>query len=249
MYRRKSPLQYLFSLCSMSVLVLEPAPGSAASGSMSDITWSHNRFGAYARSRTKPVNPSSARQQTIRGLLSTLTARWAQTLTTAQRTAWNLYASSVKMKNRIGQDVYLTGFNHYLRSNVVIGDIGGTYVDAGPTIFELPEKDATMAITVSEATQIAIATFDDAADWCGEDDAYLYFLQGTPQNPQRNFFNGPWRGSVNVAGDTATPITSPQNLAGIIQMTEGQKVWGQFRIVRADGRVSQPFQAQCLVGA
>ena len=249
MYRRKTPLQYLFSLCTFGVLVIEPAPGSGASGSMGDITWSHNRFGQYARSRTKPVNPNSARQQKIRGLLATLTARWSQTLTDPQRTAWNLYGSSVKMKNRIGQDIHLTGFNHYLRSNIVIGDMAGTYVDAGPTIFELPEKDAAFAITGSEATQVFTATFDDTADWAAENGGFLYFIQGTPQNNQRNFFGGPWRGFDLLTGDSGAPLASPLPLTALIAISQGQRVWGQARIMRADGRVSEPFQAQCVIGA
>ena len=139
-------LQFACPFMIFGVLVTEPAPGPGASGSMGSTTWSHNRYGSYARSRTKPVNPNSARQQKIRGLLATLTTRWAQTLSDVQRAAWNLYGDSVKMMNRIGQDIHLTGFNQYIRSNTIIGDMGQTFVDDGPTIFELPAKDATFAI-------------------------------------------------------------------------------------------------------
>lgn len=239
----------MFVSLQFGVLVMEPAPGSGASGSMGDTTWSHNRFGQYARSRTKPVNPNSPRQQKMRGIMALLTTRWAQTLTDAQRAAWNLYGESVVMKNRIGQDIFLTGFNHYLRSNSVLQDMGQTLIDAGPTTFELPAKDPTIIVTGSEAAQQFSVAFDDTLAWAQTDDNYMYHIQGTPQNNQRNFFGGPWRGFRFLAGDTAAPLVSPQVLGALIYITQGQRVWTQFRIAREDGRLSEPFQAQLVVGA
>lgn len=219
------------------------------SGSIAGDTHARNRFGNYIRARTKPVNPNSSRQQKMRAILGQLTTRWAQTLTDAQRTAWNLYGDSVNMLNRLGEVVHLTGMNHFIRSNSPILDVAGTPVDAGPTTFELPEKDGTLVMTGSEATQQFSITFDDTRPWCSEDNAYLYFLQGAPQNPQRNFFGGPYRGFRFIAGDSVAPITSPQVLGALFVITEGQRVWGQFRIIRADGRISQPFRDDCIVGA
>lgn len=220
-----------------------------ASGSIAGTVHARNRFGNYIRARTKPINPSSARQQTVRGNLATLTARWGQILTPVQRTAWNLYAASVAMKNRLGEVVYLSGFNHYLRSNMWLLDLGGTLVDDGPTIFSLPEKDGTIAITASEATQAVTIAFNDAADWGGEDDAYLVVLFGSPQNPQRNYFKGPWRGIGHLDGVTETPITSPLPVTNVFIMTELQRVWCRFRILRADGRISEDFAADCFCAA
>ncbi len=238
----------LFLSLQFGVLVIEPAPGSGASGSMADMTWSHNRFGAYARSRTKPVNPNSVRQQKMRGIMALLTTRWAQTLTDPQRAAWNLYGDSVKMKNRIGQDIHLTGFNHYLRSNSILADMAKTLVDAGPTTFELPAKDPTVVLVGSEAAGSFDCTFDDTMAWPQTDNCYMYFIQGSPQNNQRNFFGGPWRGMRFLTGDTAVPLVSPQVLNALIPIAQGQRVWGQFRIILADARLSEPFQAQCVVG-
>lgn len=240
----------LFIACmSLGVLVTSPAPGTGASGSMGGTTWSRNRFGAYARARTKPVNPNTARQQTMRSLMASLTARWGQTLTDAQRLAWNQYGDNVVMKNRVGQDIHLTGFNHYIRSNSVISDAGSPLVDAGPVIYELPEQDPALAISASAATQDVSVTFDDAFDWLDEDDAFMYVLFGSPQNNQRNFFNGPWRGSLVIEGDGVTPPTTPEDLANVWVMSEGQRIWIQARIGRADGRLSAPFQAQIVVSA
>jgi len=219
------------------------------SGSIAGDTFARNRYGNYSRARTKPVNPNSSRQQIIRAALATLTTRWSQTLSAAQRSEWNVYGTNVAMKNKLGETIYLTGFNHYIRSNVWRLDLGQSPVDAGPSIYELPTKDGTIAVTVSEATQECTFTFDDTADWCSEDDAGIMILEGAPQNPQRNFFGGPWRGRSAKMGSVAVPITSPQSFSTIHVVSELQRIWYQFRIIRADGRLSEDFRADCFCAA
>jgi len=89
------------------------------SGSIAGNTYARNRYGNYVRARTKPVNPKTDRQSVIRTAMQLLTTRWAQTLTAAQRTAWNLYASNVNMTNFTGD-----GHSHTMRLGVNIGAVG-----------------------------------------------------------------------------------------------------------------------------
>ena len=219
------------------------------SGSIAGNTHARNRYGNYVRAKTKPVNPNTARQVAVRSAIAILTARWAQTLTAAQRTAWNLYADSVNMKNRLGEVVHLSGFNHYIRSNAIRQTNALTVIDAGPTIFELPEKDSLFAITASEGTQIISAVFDTAPDWLDENDGHLVVYQGQPQNAQRNFFAGPWRFGEHEDGDSVTPPTSPLSVAAVYPIAELQKLFCYARILRADGRMSEPFTAECFCAA
>ena len=219
------------------------------SGSIAGTTFARNRSGSYARARTKPVNPNTALQQAIRALMASMTTHWGQTLTAAQRTAWNLYASSVSMKNRLGEAINLTGFNHYLRSNMAIVQAGGTRVDAGPTIFELPAKDSTFAVTISEAAQKLSITFDDAGNWAGEVGGHLIISTGQPQNPQRNFFAGPWRFAGKIDGAVAPPGSPDANIDCSFVCTELQRVWVRARIARTDGRLSEEFFADTFCGA
>jgi len=217
------------------------------SGKIGGTIFARNRYGSYARAGTKPINPNSPRQVKMRGIMATLSTRWAQTLTGAQRIGWDLYGSSVSMKNRLGESTFLTGFNHYLRCNSPIGDIGNAYIDAPPTIFELPEKDPTFACSISEATQVVTITFDDTADWCDELKGMIYIIQGYPQNAQRNFFAGPWKGRTAKMGSDIAPPTSPETFASIHVVAENQKTWLQARIGRADGRISEPFLCSVAV--
>ena len=88
-----------------------------ASGSIAGTTHARNRFGNYVRARTKPVNPNSASQGAVRTALSYLAMIWASLLTAAERTSWNTYAAAVAIKNRLGETVYGTGFNHFIGWN------------------------------------------------------------------------------------------------------------------------------------
>ena len=219
------------------------------SGSIGGTVFARNHYGSYARARTKPINPNTPGQQVCRAALAFLTNYWSQTLTAVQRTAWNLYGSSVAMTNKLGETVYLTGFNHFIRSNSILKRSARTLVNAGPVIFELPEADPTFAFTATQTDNKGTFTYDDTAAWANEDGGWMHMFMGQPQNPQRNFFGGPWKLYAAVAGNSGVPPVSPGNAAGPFVMTEGQRVWVYARITRADGRTSAPFRDDTFVAA
>lgn len=218
-------------------------------GSIAGNTFARNRFGNYVRARTIPTNPNTARQVAVRAALTELTARWSDTLTTAQRTAWNLYGASVIMQNKLGEAINLSGFNHYIRSNAILLHFGLAPVDAGPVVFELPAADPAFAIAGSEAAQQITVTYDDTMNWANETGGHLTVFQGSPQNAQRNFFDGPWRRMGGVSGVTGAPPASPEVMTPAFAIAEGQRDWCYARILRADGRISTPFRADVIVAA
>jgi len=219
------------------------------SGSLAGNTFARNRYGNYVRARTKPVNPNTAHQQVVRATLAALTDRWSQILNDAQRTAWNLYASNVTMTNKLGETINLSGFNHYLRSNSILHRLNLTLVDDGPVIFEVPDADPTFAITITEAPQNITATFDNTLAWSVEDGGLLCMFQGVPQNPQRNFFAGPWRLWTAVQGIDPGGAVSPKIAPAVFAVAELQRDWVYARILRADGRLSAPFRDDVFVSA
>lgn len=219
------------------------------SGSIAGNTFARNRFGNYLRAKTKPVNPNSPGQAIVRSVLAFLTAAWSQTLTPDEREQWNLYGKNVAMKNKLGEVIFLTGFNHYIRSNTLLKLRGEALVSAGPAIFELPAKDPTIRVTIEVHESRTNLYFDADMDWVKEDGGWLFILEGMPQNPQRNFFGGPYLGIKDKHGEAATPIESPEHFTHLHVLSEGQKVWYQFRIQRADGRISEPFYTNAIVQA
>jgi len=216
-----------------------------ASGSIGGTTFARNRFGNYSRSRTKPVNPNTALQSGVRGRLAYLAEYWSSQLTAGERGAWATYAAAVASLNRLGESVYLTGFNHFLRSNTSRLQGGGAVIDAGPTVLTLPETDTTFAATFTASDQKVNITFNDALPWASEVGAAMYIYMGQPQNVTRNFFNGPWK-YVNKLTSTST---SPTALTAPFTVVAGQKVWVYARIQRADGRMSSKFRFSGTAGA
>lgn len=222
------------------------------SGSIAGQTHARNRFGNYMRSRTKPVNPNSDRQVASRARMMQLAEQWRESpMTDAKRAAWQTYAESVNWTNKLGESVTLTGFNMFMRSNAVRLVCGETFVEDGPVDLGLPGADPLFAIAASAANGITI-TYDDGLDFNDEDEAHLLMDTGQPQNPTRNFFNGPWRHDFNIDGSVGVPPSSPFGpyASNSWTLVEGQRIWARGAIIRADGRVSSKFYApNVLIGA
>lgn len=222
------------------------------SGSVAGVTFARNRFGAYIRARTKPVDPGSARQVAARTRMGFLSEQYHESpMDDAKRLAWTVYASGISAKNRIGEDITLTGMNAFIAGNSVKLLNGSDFVEDGPVVIGLPAQDPLFSVALSVANGITI-TFDDTFEWADEDDAYLSVELGKPQNSSRNFFGGPYRWEIGVAGNLAVPPTSPDGPTAVTGWTLllGQKLWVRARILRADGRVSNAFEgAPVIVGA
>ena len=221
---------------------------SQASGSIGGVTYSHNRSGLYTRSRVTPVNPSSTQQQYVRNAFSYLADRWVNGLLQTQRDSWDLYASNVPVTDKMGQSIYLTGMNQYIRSNTIrqqlnnlVGSTAFSLIDDGPNIFTLADTDPNATLTLTAPTTGSLA-FNDSMDWCSEDGAIFALYIGKPQNPGIKFYVNPYRIGAAVIGSASSPITSPAVAAAQFSYTAGQRCFSYGRISRADGRLSPIFR-------
>lgn len=223
--------------------------GQQRSGSMGATVYSHNRSGAYIRARSVPVNPNTDRQVLVRNAVRALAIGWENTLTQTQRDEWSTYAATLAWQNHLGQTINLTGLNHYIRSNTPRIQSGMTRIDDGPKVFNLGAAELALGCTASEATQTASITFDDTEGWASEDGAGQIFYGGIPQNSSINFFGGPWRWIGVTRGDSGTPPTSPEAVIWPFPFADGQRLWLQSRITRADGRLSNFARVNFLAAA
>lgn len=216
------------------------------SGSIAGSVYARNRFGNYVRPRTKPVNPQSPRQSAARVIMMYLAEAWRESpLTDVIRAAWQTYADSVNWNNRLGEQVTLTGFNMFVRGNAAALNIGEDMKVDAPVDLGLPAGDPNFVVSnVSEATQTFDAAFDDTMDWCTEDDAFLIIHQGKPVSASHNFFGGPFRRCAFLGGIDPGGIASPSLALPNIgfPILEGQKIWWEAAILRADGRISTRFR-------
>jgi len=221
--------------------------GQQRSGRLGATIASHNRFGAYYRAGSIPVNPQTDRQVAIRNAVRNLAIAWQTELTQAQRDAWDVYAANVGWFDKLGQAVNLTGSNHYARTNTQLVALGFGRIDAAPTIMNIGQAESALGCTASEATQQLSITFDDTKAWATEVGAYQHFFMGVPQNASIKFFGGPYRYIVSVAG--VTPAVSPKLATAPFPFAEGQRIWLRSRIMRADGRLSEFAQVNFLCAA
>ncbi len=221
----------------------------ALSGRLGGMVGSRNRYGTYLRQGSIPVNPNSPDQQFIRATFQSVVNAWSAVLTAPQRAAWDVYAANIVMKNKLGEDIFITGFNHYIRSNVPLIQAGEARVDDGPIVLSLPEADETFAITASEATQLVSVTFDNTLAWANEDNAHLLVQCGLPRPVTQNFFNGPYRFMDTVAGNATTAPTSPATMTAPFTIAAGQQITCRARILRADARLSSHFLGEITVAS
>lgn len=221
-------------------MLFKPTIGTQLSGSIGGIVASHNAGGAYFRARSTPVNPNSPQQQTVRNAFANLTSIWSGTLTPAQREAWDVYGDNVKLTNRIGEQVNVSGIAHYTRSNVTRIQFGQARVDDGPTDFDLGGMGATSISDFSEATQSGNFNFTTSGitdPWANEAGGFLFLYLSAPQNPGINFYHGPYRAANFIIGDPAPPVP-PTPTIPPFAITEGQRLFGRSIASTANGRLS-----------
>jgi len=213
------------------------------SGSIAGVVHARNRFGNYTRPRTKPINPKSNRQVAALILVMFLAEQWRESpMTDEIRIAWQTYASSFNWVNRLGEQVTLTGFNAFIMCNSALITAGGALITAAPAALGLPPGDPDFVCTGSEADKKIAVAFDNTSDWAGEEGGFLAVYQGSPRSVSHNFFGGPFRFCGAIPG-AVSPPESGVELDPAYTLTEGQKVWCEARVIRADSRCSTRFRS------
>jgi hypothetical protein len=221
---------------------------SEGSGKVGGVVMARNRSGLYLRGWAKPTNPNTGSQQRARADFSLAVAAWAS-LDGLQKEGWKTYADNVAMVNRLGDTIYLTGQQQFIRSYSAMSGAGLTPVLDPPTVFSLPDPgDITVAPQPgSPGVGGLLTTFDDTAAWCSEDGAALLVLQSREQSVGRNYFKGPYQLAGTVDGDSVAPVTSPFAVPNVFTLTDGNKCFAQYRLIRADGRVSTPVRVGGII--
>lgn len=209
---------------------------AGASGSVGGITASRNAGGPYFRTRAVPVDPGTSLQQAVRSAVGTLTSRWQDTLTGAQRAAWETYSNNVPLVGPLGNSRVVGALPMYIRSNVPRLQAGLPRVDDGPTVYNLGDF-GTVSFSAISGTG-GIVAYDDTDAWCDEDDSAMLLYVSQPLSATINFFKGPFRLTAQVDGDSSTPPTSPATPTLLQTFASGTKGVLRARVSRADGRLS-----------
>lgn len=221
---------------------------TAASGSIAGNTFARNSAGYYVRARTKPVNPNTSYQTAIRLYIKYLTQRWRDTLDATMRATWASYAAGVNMLNKLGEVIHVSGFNMYIRYNMVRLQAQNSKADSclGPPA--MLEGDPTFALSASVVANKLSITWDDTLPWGDIAASIECIWQGRPQNATRNYFSGPWRFAGSWPGNS---VVKPYLMDPAFPLVEGQKIWiyGRLATGPLDGRLSEPMLASCIITA
>lgn len=210
---------------------------TAASGSMGGIVASHNRGGQYFRKRVVPTNPNTAQQQAVRDNLSILQVRFANTLTTVQRTGWQSYATGTPVTNAMGATITLTGQQMYVKANTLRLQAGVAPVDAPPAVNGLIALTTPISTIIAAGTTASIA-FTNTDAWANVAGGYMLIFASRSQNVTINSFKGPYRFAAKVTG-SATPPTSPSVVTLPWSIgAAGTKMFFRAVAIGADGRPS-----------
>ena len=218
--------------------LIKPIHGEM-SGKIGGNVYAKNRGGQYVRQWRSNTNPNTQPQQSARTALSSLVTAWQTELTDAQRQGWDSYGKNVAMTNRLGDVIYLTGQNHYVRSNSPRIIAGVARVDDAPTAFNLGTLNPCEVELHTGPSGYAVI-FDDTQDWVNDDGSVLIVQDAVEVSPTRNFFKGPFVFNSGIEGDSSTPPTSPAIYTPTHPMTEGNASFVRVRLSQADGRLSSP---------
>jgi hypothetical protein len=119
------------------------------SGSLAGQTSSHNRYGQYRRTRSIPVNPSTAFQQTVRSRMQLNSAAY-RNLTAEQRNGWIALGASMTRTDSLGQVYTLTGAQAH-------ASINNTRLAAGDAVVtDAPGLTTPDPITLGTVTLTAL---------------------------------------------------------------------------------------------
>lgn len=216
-----------------------------ASGSVGGLTYSHARGGMYMRARSVPVNPQTQRQVNVRVALAMYSQMWLSALTQTQRDAWEVYAANVPVKNRVGDTIFLSGQNQFIRSNVpraqattelLLVPSLNAILDA-PTTFDLPTIGITVVGSLTASTEDLVIAIGAGQSWINDEQNALLIYMGRPRNATRNFFKGPYRLAAVIRGDAGTPPSSPitiPNIGNTFPVAVGQRVKFKFAVTQQE---------------
>lgn len=217
----------------------------AASGKLAGSVFSHNKGGQYIRQFVVPTNPNTTSQNQVRAYMANLSARWGSILTQSQRDGWIDYAANVPQINALGDEIFVTGLNQYVRANVPRLQAALARQDDAPTIFDKGEFTVP-TFGIDAANDEIDVTFTNGDLWANEDGAAMLVYTSRPKGVGVNYFTGPYQFAGSILGDSGTPPTSPAAISLPQNFTAGQKGFVRVTVTREDGRLATPFRDSAI---
>ena len=214
------------------------------SGSIGSTVYSHNRYGAYIRSRTIPTNPNTAHQQVIRSILAACSSAW-KALTTAQKVAWQAWAQTNPIIDRLGAQQVLAGNAAYIALSHRIMQTGGAAA-TDPPVTDVPPPLLTLVGEFDIGPGDFDLTFTGTPLAAGH---RLYVQAAVTESPAVNYTKNLLKLIVISAAAEAGPLDIQTELTarfGTLQV--GQTVHAQCSVLDGvSGLLSTPIRTSGLI--
>lgn len=243
----------------MALIVLPD--GTQISGSVGGVTYGHNRYGAYKRARSVPVNPSSGRQSSIRTAFGVASELWRQ-ITGTQRAAWKSYAETLSRLNKLGQPISLSGQAAFVQNLSLFNYCGealtGTVLDRPAADGDAPAVNLQFAYNSDNIVVGAVGStgtpgagevlvdFSTIPNYDAGGATAVIVQLSQSYDPGISFFKGPWRQTFVYAtnGIDAPPSGAETYTIQAGPPPVGGRMWMRVRWRDAPGRWSPPTVLQ-----
>lgn len=142
-----------------------PLHSVEARGKMGGLIYNTWRGISYVKAFSSPNQPNTVLQQLAKQLLASLAAAW-QSVSSANRSLWSIYAQNNLESDWTGSPKRLTAMNWFLRCNALLTRLGKATISAPPSV-PAPEASADASV--------AVATGDIELSWTDPSDTDLSF--------------------------------------------------------------------------
>jgi len=212
--------------------------GGATSGALGPAVASRNKGGQYLRSRVVPsgATPTPA-QEVIRNAIRSAVPSW-QSITQADRDAWNVYGVNVPTVDVLGDTIQLSGQNWYVGSSVLRIQNGLAPVAKGPTEFNRGAPDLSGFALVAGASTgtLTLGMTVSASGLTAADTIAIY--EGKDYSPGRSKYFGSFQ--LTESADTVVGTASSFVFTQLAPHSASNSKAFQIVILRGDGRYTTP---------
>lgn len=230
--------------------LVTPGPvATVVSGRIGGTVWNAaGGPGPTCRALRIPKNPRSSFQVNSRTHLGFLTTAWRDSLSQAQRDAWDAYAAATDIVNRIGDTVQISGIAHYVRTNGARLAFGLAVDDTAPSTPGLPTP-LTIEIALSlngsgsggDAGKIVIpsGSIPDIENDAGAYGLFYVSRAAVPASSPSAFSTIPVLAQVAATGAAITAGTTT-NAGPVTWAIDGTNNALALRNLDTDNRLSTP---------
>ena len=222
-------------------------PGSLAghvSGSAGNVTFSHNRYGAYIRRRVIPTNPKSLRQLKIRAAFQDASTAW-KALVLAKRLAWQSWAASNPVIDTLGNAQILQANAAFIQLTSRLTYLG-IVAPTTPPVAATPTPLKTLVLTGDIGAGLVSVDFTPMPRPLG---IGVYMRVAILQSPSISFVASDLSYFKRVSDSVIVPLDIQNDL----ELRYGTLLVGTQLIMEAaafswdDGQLSVPIRQQVAI--